>query len=52
VSNVNSDLSSLQGLHAAPTVSPASAIATGNTALASAWNSINTAQGLASQHGC
>lgn len=42
VSNVNSDLSSL---HAAPTVNPASAIATGNTALASAWNSIAAAQG-------
>jgi hypothetical protein len=26
-------------------VNPASAIATGNTALASAWNSISTAQG-------
>ena len=45
VSNVNSDLSSLQSLHAASTVNPASAIATGNTALASAWNSIAAAQG-------
>jgi hypothetical protein len=45
VSNVNSDLSSLQSLHAAPTVNPASAIATGSTALASAWNSIAAAQG-------
>ena len=45
VSNVNSDLSSLQSLHAAPTLNPASAIATGNTALASAWNSIAAAQG-------
>lgn len=45
VSNVNSDLSSLQSVHAAPTVNPASAIATGNTALASAWNSIAAAQG-------
>ncbi|HEY3878562.1 MAG TPA: hypothetical protein VGM12_08170 [Trebonia sp.] len=45
VSNVNSDLSSLQSLHAAPTVNPALAIATGNTALASAWNSIAAAQG-------
>jgi hypothetical protein len=42
---VNSDLSSPQSLHAAPTVNPASAIATGNTALASDWNSIATAQG-------
>jgi hypothetical protein len=45
VSNVNSDLSDLQSLHAAPTVSPATAIATGTTALASAWNSISSAQG-------
>jgi hypothetical protein len=45
VSNVNTDLSSLQSLHAAPTENPASAIATGTTALASAWNSISTAQG-------
>jgi hypothetical protein len=45
VSNVNSDLSTLQGLHVAPTVNPASAIAAGTTALASAWNSISAAQG-------
>jgi hypothetical protein len=45
VSHVNSDLSTLQSLHAAPTVNPASAIAAGNTALASAWNSISLAQG-------
>jgi hypothetical protein len=45
VSNVNTDLSSLQSLHAAPTENPASAIAAGTTALASAWNSISTAQG-------
>jgi hypothetical protein len=45
VSNVNSDLSSLQSLHAVPRVNAASAIATGTTALASAWNSISTAQG-------
>jgi hypothetical protein len=37
--------STLQSLHAAPTVNPASAIATGNTALASAWNSISAVQG-------
>jgi capsule polysaccharide export protein KpsE/RkpR len=45
VSNVNTDLSTLQSLHAAPTVNPASAIATGTTALASAWNSISAARG-------
>jgi len=45
VSNVNTDLGTLQSLHAAPTANPASAIATGNTALASAWNSISAAQG-------
>ena len=45
VSNVNSDLSALQSLHAAPTVSTASVIAAGTTALASAWNSISAAQG-------
>ena len=45
VSDVNSDLSTLQSLHAAPAVSPASAIATGTTALASARNSISAAQG-------
>jgi hypothetical protein len=45
VSNVTADLSTLQSLHTAPTVNPASAIATGNAALASAWNSISAAQG-------
>jgi hypothetical protein len=45
VSTVTSDLSALQGMHAAPTVNPASAIAAGNTVLANAWNSISTAQG-------
>ena len=45
VADVNTDLSTLRSLHAAPTVDPASAIATGNTALASAWNSISAAQG-------
>lgn len=42
---LETDLTTLQSLHAAPTVNPASAIATGNTALASAWNSIAAAQG-------
>jgi hypothetical protein len=41
----SADLSTLQSLHAAATVNPASVIAAGNTALASAWNSISTAQG-------
>lgn len=45
VSNVNADVSTLRNLHATPTVNPAPAIAAGNTALASAWNSISTAQG-------
>ncbi len=42
---MNTDLSTLQSLQAAPTVNAASAIAMGNTALASAWNSISVAQG-------
>jgi len=45
VSTVNSDLSTLQTLHATPAVSASPAIAAGNTALASAWNSIAAAQG-------
>jgi hypothetical protein len=45
VSDMNTDLSTLQSLHAAATENPASAIATGTTALASAWNSISIAQG-------
>ncbi len=45
VSTVNSDLSTLRNLHATPAVNPSQAIAAGNTALASAWSSISTAQG-------
>ena len=45
VSNVNTDLSTLQSLRASPAENPASAIATGTAALASAWNSISAAQG-------
>jgi hypothetical protein len=44
-SNVNSDVSTLQNLHVAPTVNPSPVIAAGNAALASAWNSISTTQG-------
>jgi len=45
VSTVSSDLSAVQNLRATPTGDPSAAIAAGSTAVASAWNSISSAQG-------